>query len=83
MGKYRSFTDGLPNWPYRPEWTFKVGPMNGRDALESGLLLKGSLRQELLLAAQCQSDSVDRCLISVLYLRIYRVATHNTHATSK
>ena len=56
--------------------------MNGRDALESGLL-KSKLRQELLLAAQCQSDSVDRCLISVLYLRIYRVATHNTHATSK
>jgi hypothetical protein len=39
MRKKRSVLDGLAKWRNRPLLPFKIGPMNGREARESGLRL--------------------------------------------
>jgi quercetin dioxygenase-like cupin family protein len=43
MRKQRSFLDDVTNGQVDPKATFKIGPMNGREARESGLWLRQSL----------------------------------------
>jgi hypothetical protein len=44
MRKYRPFADGSANGSIRPLlMQFKIGPMNGREARESGLRLKAEV----------------------------------------
>jgi hypothetical protein len=40
MRKYRSFLCALATAQLDPELPFEIGPMNGREARESGLRLK-------------------------------------------